>query len=173
MQGANPCPDFKNKKVNDMYKDAYIHGDYRYWLSRYWDDNKNVVGWIMLNPSTADHREDDPTIWRCINFSKSWGYGGILVVNLFAYRSSSPKNLLNCKDPIGNENDYYIKTSTKHCKIVIAAWGCSGDYKGRDKEVIKMFPDLMCLSKTKNGHPGHPLYLRKDLKPKFFNSIKL
>lgn len=160
-----------------MYKDACIYGDYRYWLSRYWDDNKDVVGWIMLNPSTADHRKDDPTIRRCIGYAKDWGYGGIMVVNLFAFRTSSPKDLLKAEYPIsgnsgdwkGKQNDYWLKTSTAHCKIIIAAWGGNGSYLNRGQQVIEMFPDLMYLKLNSDKQPAHPLYLKGDLKPKRLN----
>lgn len=147
---------------------AFISKDnlYRYWLSRYWDNNKNVVGWVMTNPSTGDHNVDDPTIRRCINFSKSWGYGGLIIVNLFAFRSKNPKDLrAPFVDPVGPDNNYYIKSATKHCGIMVAAWGLNGTYKNRDTEVVKFFPAMHYLKKSVNGVPLHPLYLPGVLKP--------
>lgn len=93
-----------------MIKSAIISecGKYRYSLSRIWDENKANVLFIMLNPSTADGDVDDPTIRRCIGFAKSWGYGGIYVGNLFAYRATDPKELLKVENPIGFENIHHL-----------------------------------------------------------------
>lgn len=74
-----------------MKKTANVNGDYRYRLGRYWDNKKRNVLFIGLNPSTADAYEDDATIRRLIGFSKDWGFGGLTIVNLFAYRSTDPK----------------------------------------------------------------------------------
>jgi hypothetical protein len=152
-------------------KGAYISegGLYRYWLSRHWDNDKNTVGWIMVNPSTADATKDDATVRRCINFAKSWGYGGIIIVNLFAYRSKNPQDVWTCPvDPIGPDNNYQLRGAMKHCKIVVAAWGINGTYKNRDKEVKKFFPVLHCLGTTVTGNPRHPLYMPADTKPIIF-----
>jgi hypothetical protein len=152
-------------------KGAFISNDglYRYWLSRSWDNSKNTVGWIMLNPSTASASKDDPTVRRCINFAKSWGYGGILIVNLFAYRSKNPQDLKTCPvDPVGPDNDYFIREVLLSCKIMVAAWGINGNYKGRGKKVAKRLPVLHCLGKTAAGHPRHPLYVAADTKPIIF-----
>jgi hypothetical protein len=138
---------------------------YRYWLFRCWNMDKPIIVWIMLNPSTADHKKDDPTITRCINFSKSWGYGGMIVVNLFAFRATNPKELKKCEDPVGPDNNYYIKNIIQMCDVSVAAWGNDGTYMNRDKEIKTMFPDLLCLKKTVSGNPYHPLYLKSDLKP--------
>src|SRR5262249_62207047 len=65
-------------------------GRYRYWLTRTWDAARPAVCWLMLNPSTADAARDDPTIRRCIGLARRWGHGGIVVVNLFAWRAPDP-----------------------------------------------------------------------------------
>lgn len=98
-----------------MIKDAILSEDrkYRYILSRTWDETKPTVLFIGLNPSTADENEDDPTIRRCIIFAKSWGYGGLIMANLFAFRTTNPQGLYSEKNPVGSENDYYIPI----CKI--------------------------------------------------------
>lgn len=154
-----------------MIRDAFISNDklYRYWLSRYWDNNKNILAWIMLNPSTADHKIDDPTIRRCINFADSWDFGGIIVINLFAFRSKDPKDLKKVPDPIGPDNNYFMKKIIKDCKMTVAAWGNGGQYLKRDEEVKKMFPDLLCLKKTISNQPCHPLYLSSSLTPGKFD----
>ena len=77
-----------------IYKNATFSScrAYRYSLSRIWDKKKKLVLLIGLNPSTADEKVDDPTIRRCVNYAKNWGYGGFLMVNLFAYRTTLPSS---------------------------------------------------------------------------------
>lgn len=85
-------------------------GTYRYWLCREWSPGLDSLVWLMLNPSTADATQDDPTIRRCMGFARRWGYGGITVVNLYAYRATNPRDLLTAADPVGPENDRYCPT---------------------------------------------------------------
>lgn len=94
-----------------MKKYATLSEDrkYRYTLTRIWDETKPKVMFIGLNPSTADETKDDPTIIRCINFAKSWGYGGLEMTNLFAFRATNPKVMKNEKEPIGKDNDTWLK----------------------------------------------------------------
>ena len=107
-----------------MYRCAEIDptGAYRYTLERTWDGGLPCIGWIMLNPSTADATQDDPTIRRCIRFSQSWGYGSLIVVNLFAHRATSPKDLFQAESPVGPNNDRYIRYTWALCGSLIAAW---------------------------------------------------
>lgn len=135
---------------------------------RIWDISKGVVAFIGLNPSTADESEDDPTIRRCINFAKSWGYGGIEMLNLFAFRATKPVDLFKSMAPIGPDNDFYLKAKTAEAAITIAAWGNGGNFKNREKDVLKLLDNLYCLSITKSGQPGHPLFLKGDLRPRGF-----
>jgi hypothetical protein len=156
-------------------KSAFISecGQYRYELRRIWDESKPKVMFLMLNPSTADANIDDPTIRRCVAFAKSWGYGGILVGNLFAYRATEPKILLTVNDPIGQENLTYLKAMYNESKIVICAWGNSkiveklgkkiGNYYKILREIIER---IYYLELSNDGTPKHPLYLKKDLQPK-------
>ena len=81
---------------------------YRYALWRIWDGNKSLAMIIGLNPSTADETLNDPTITRCINFARSWEYGGVLVANLFGFRATSPNELRVYHEPVGKENDYWV-----------------------------------------------------------------
>ena len=137
---------------------------YRYSLSRIWDKQKKFVLFIGLNPSTADEEVDDPTIRRCSGYAQKWGYGGFIMVNLFAYRTTLPSNLKKVKYPVGRDNDKYIVKLSKKADITVAAWGNNGNLYRRDKQVMSLVPNLMCLRVNKSGQPAHPLYLNKDLK---------
>ena len=150
-----------------MRKNATLSKDrkYRYTLTRIWDETKPKVMFIGLNPSTADETEDDPTITRCINFAKSWGYGGLEMTNLFAFRATNPEVMKNEKEPIGEDNDTWLKKLDAECDIIIGAWGNHGAFHGRGKEVMNMFDTLHYLALNKSGHPSHPLYLKATLQP--------
>jgi hypothetical protein len=142
---------------------------YRYELIRVWDSSKPMVLFIMLNPSTADANTDDPTIRRCINFANGWGYGGIIVCNLFAYRSSNPKELIKAIDPFGDKNMLFLQKNIGYVDKVVCAWG--------NKPIVKKLIDnefsilditkskLYYLELSKDGTPKHPLYLKSELKP--------
>ena len=148
---------------------------YRYALWREWTmlDGEERQGFghdlayvlfIGLNPSTADEVKDDPTIRRCKAFAKSWGYGRMCMTNLFAFRATNPNEMLVAVDPIGPDNDEWLKRSAKDACVLVAAWGEHGKHKGRDKEIVAMFPSLKCLGTNKSGSPKHPLYLPKTSK---------
>lgn len=140
-------------------------GRYRYDLGRRWDEGPRVL-WIMLNPSIADADIDDPTIRRCLGFTRAWGYGGLVVVNLFAMRATDPRELYTADDPVGPENDEYLRRHAAGAGLVVAAWGSHGWLHGRDADVRKILDELnvtaRCLGHTNAGAPRHPLYLRKD-----------
>jgi hypothetical protein len=138
---------------------------YRYALRRIWDKSLPFAMFIGLNPSTADATKDDATIRRCIGFAKKWGYGGIQVGNLFAYRSTNPSKLKSVSNPVGPDNDRWLKKLYASSGIAIAAWGNSGSLFSRANYVCSLIPDLYCLGLTKNKHPRHPLYLKKNVKP--------
>lgn len=143
---------------------------YRYVL---WREFGGLVGngyvmFIGLNPSTADEIEDDPTIRRCIAFAKAWGYGALCMTNLFAFRATQPADMKAATDPIGPGNDAYLVELAQKAGVVVAAWGTDGAYMGRDQEVRILVPRLHFLRKTKDGHPGHPLYLPGNLTPQPF-----
>jgi hypothetical protein len=162
---------------SDIDRDASFSNDgrYRWTLSRGWGDLlKPWVGWIMLNPSTADASIDDPTIRRCMGYAKRWGYAGIHVANLFAYRATEPAELLKAEDPIAppgqiEMHDALLLDMFSVCPVIIAAWGTHGAYMNRGKQVFEMFTakqiPLYCLRMSKDGHPCHPLYLPADLTP--------
>lgn len=136
--------------------------DYRYLLTREWDRSKPRAVWIMLNPSTASADEDDPTVRRTQTFSLAWGFGGVVVLNLFALRSTDPKALYAHPSPIGPENDAAMEAvvSESRTGIVVAAWGVHGAHLGRGDQVRDLVNALLSvLGLTKAGHPRHPLYV--------------
>lgn len=142
---------------------------YRYELGRKWDLLKPAAVWIMLNPSTADGKQDDATIRRVIGFSKGLGYGGAVVVNLFAYRARNPRHLYEpVVEPIGPENDQAIRLV---CDVsnrpIIAAWGGHRIAVERARYVLEeLLPgrEIKCLGVNGDGSPKHPLYLRSSSK---------
>ena len=138
---------------------------HRYSLWRIWDRDKPYAAFVGLNPSTADEQKNDPTVRRCINYARDWGYGGLIMLNIFAYRSTDPKNLYITSDPVGPDNDYSIRKVSSEAGITVAAWGNHGEFMNRGREVIRLLSDPHCLKLTKSGCPGHPLYLRRDLMP--------
>jgi hypothetical protein len=140
-------------------------GRYRYHLTRTWDDGDRAV-FVMLNPSTADAYEDDPTIRRCIGYARRWGLAGIEVVNLYAYRATNPAELWEVDDPVGPENDLWLRAVGSSGFPLVAAWGANAQPR-RVQRVLGLpgFDRLTCLRTTQAGHPGHPLYLPKELTP--------
>lgn len=160
--------------VDPIHRDAIISdcGRYRYRLERIWDESLPVLVWVMLNPSTADASIDDPTIRRCISFAKAWGYGGIVVVNLFALRATNPKalNIFAPDDPIGPLNNDHILEAVAGGDV-ICAWGASVPeyWRHRPAGVVQIMREhgarLHHLGLTKDRHPRHPLYLAGDTKP--------
>lgn len=147
--------------------------NWRYVLRRRWDAGP-VVAFILLNPSTADETENDPTIRRCIGFAKSWGFSGLVLGNLFALCSTDPGALYDAQDPIGHhpsgENDRWLDRIVKEAEgCVVMGWGMHGEYMGRGAAVIARLqadhPDiaLKAFVRTKGGQPGHPLYLPGEM----------
>ena len=145
-------------------------GVYRYRLWREWDAARPTALFVMLNPSTADARQDDPTVRRCIRYARDWGYGRLLVGNLFALRSTDPRKLYRADDPVGPDNDACLMDMHDNATLTVCAWGVHGNNAGRGSEVIGLLSaiphgPLHCLRTTSKGFPSHPLYLPKDAKP--------
>jgi hypothetical protein len=139
-------------------------GRYRYTLTREWGEGKTVC-FIGLNPSTADAEEDDPTIRRCIGFAKREGGGSLLMLNLFALRSTDPAALLTTPNPVGEPAEE-VGVRAAGADLIICAWGALPKVlRWRAAEIADGFcgdRQLLCLGKTMNGSPRHPLYLRAD-----------
>ena len=138
---------------------------YRYALWRMWNEHMPIAMIIGLNPSTAGHTRNDPTITRCISFARSWGYGGVCVTNLFGFRATAPTKLKAHHEPIGNENDAWIHEMAKGAAIKVAAWGNLGKFLNRSVEIFSSLDQLHCIKMNKSGEPAHPLYLKAELKP--------
>lgn len=134
---------------------------YRYALWRRWSDAPPVL-FVMLNPSTADASNDDPTIRRCISFARHWGHGSLLVGNLFALRSPYPQDLRAASAPVGPDNDRWLKQLARQSSAVVGAWGNHGSFMDRGQAVAALFPSMMCLGLTRLGQPRHPLYVAAD-----------
>jgi hypothetical protein len=145
-------------------------GAYRYALTRRWGAGRCCV-WVMCNPSTADAGQDDATIRRCVGYATRWGYGSILVLNLFAYRATDPRVMRRATDPVGPDNDRVIETALTGDGIgrVMFAWGAVAAPAGRAARVSKLVRSVwgapMCLDLTVAAHPAHPLRMRGDLIP--------
>lgn len=144
---------------------------YRYQLCRVWDPATYCCNFIMLNPSTADEVRNDPTVERCERRARAWNYGGLLVTNIFAFRSTDPKLMKAAADPVGPNNDHAIIETAKESGIVICAWGQHGKHNGRSADVVRLLMrsglghKLHVLRMSASGEPWHPLYLPYDLQP--------
>lgn len=138
---------------------------YRYVLQRTWDANLPTVLFVALNPSTADEIQDDPTVRRCIGFARSWGFGRLVLANLFALRSTDPAALAVAQDPIGPRNNTWLRRLSSDAELTIAAWGVHGALRRRDQRVLAILRDVHTLGRTKAGHPRHPLYLPGSVRP--------
>jgi len=167
-----PAPEIhRSAKISDCQS-------YRFELRRWWRAGPPVC-WIMLNPSTADHRKDDPTIKRIIGFTQRWGYGGLIVVNLYPYRSPSPRDCMEWAgaflgddqpfDPYVrdacHENTNYVTNAAAEADLIITAWGAGNQFPMWEDNVLESicedadidYSQFMCLGKTKGGDPKHPL----------------
>ena len=144
---------------------------YRYKLWRvFGGDDGRTCAFVMLNPSTADADYDDPTIRRCSYFSQRHECSTLMVVNLFAWRATNPKELEEessfGNDIVGPENDRYLQDEIRRSDLTIVGWGAYHSLRTRDLVVhriaLNLNKQLHCLGRTKAGHPRHPLYIRKD-----------
>lgn len=137
---------------------ADIRGDYRYSLTRVWDETLPAVTFVLLNPSTADATHLDRTLTRYVGFADRNGFGGMLVLNLYAFRTKDPKLMRAAADPVGPDNDRTLAGATG---TVVAGWGMNAD-AARVSQAVGLLPKLHALGVTKSGQPRHPLYVRGD-----------
>lgn len=151
-------------------------GTYRYTLYRAFDYGfigaphaDEMCNFIMLNPSTATATDDDPTVRRRIGYARRWGYGRLVVTNLFAYRAADPGEVRRTDDRVGPDNDLHIARLADGASLIVASWGNRGSYRRRDVRVRRLVAaagkTLHCLALTTRGQPGHPLYPGRDLAP--------
>ncbi|MEM1155117.1 MAG: DUF1643 domain-containing protein [Pseudomonadota bacterium] len=145
-------------------------GQYRYWLTRQWEEvgeHGRFVSFVGLNPSTADADVDDPTIRRCVGFAKQWGFAGLVMLNLYAFRATKPADMKAADDPAGPGSLGYIMNafSSKALTDVVLCWGNHAEKK-RGDIMIDLAHNyglrVWHLGLTKSGNPRHPLYLPKD-----------
>ena len=150
--------------MDDIVRTAVISpcGNYRYLLTRIWDERLPLLVFIMLNPSVADAEIDDPTIRRCMWFAKREGYGGIVVANLYAFRATSPRDLFKAKSPFGPDNEATLRDIATAYPKIVCAWGSHGAAMATasiNGLLRHGGAQLVCLGRTKDGHPRHPLYV--------------
>lgn len=142
---------------------------YRYLLWRTWEPGGKSVLFLMLNPSTADAIENDPTVERCQRRAMAMGFGRVLVANIFALRSTDPQALYDHPEPVGQENDEAILEAARQADLVVCAWGTHGAHQGRGLAVLRMLRDAdieaTCLGVNKDGSPKHPLYVAYRASP--------
>lgn len=149
---------------------------HRFTLWRRWEPDcppSRMCAFIGLNPSTADETLDDPTIRRCIRFSKDWGFGGYVMLNLFSFRATDPKVMKADSNPCLQANLKSISEVSDCAGRVVCAWGTHGSYEGLGETVrtwlsVGRFVNLWHLGLTKQGFPKHPLYLKADTQPQIW-----
>jgi hypothetical protein len=144
---------------------------YRWDLGRVWKperlDKKSIL-FICLNPSTADGNDDDATIRRLVGFSDLWGYGALVVCNLFAWRSTDPRGLYSSPGPVGRENYDYIVKHAAQAGLIVCAWGAHPWTGVHGRHVLWMLQGrgykTFCFGRTKEGFPKHPVRLPYNTK---------
>jgi hypothetical protein len=144
---------------------------YRYSLARLWGSGP-VLTFVLLNPSTADAHNDDPTIRRCMGFARREGYLGVIIANLFALRSTDPKALTVAADPVGPDNRTTLLGLCCH-RPVVAAWGANAEHHALAPQagwarIMLADADTRCFGTTSHGSPRHPLYLPADARLESF-----
>jgi hypothetical protein len=138
---------------------------YRYRLERRVGDSPRTCLFVMLNPSTADETQDDPTIRRCIAFAKREGCGRLVVCNLYALRATNPRELRSAPDPRGPDNGRHIAQAAVEADLAILAWGGNHLKDAEPHRIKALVSDAVptyVLRWTKGGDPGHPLYVPAD-----------
>lgn len=143
-------------------------GTYRYMLWRVWDETLPPLGVILLNPSTADATNDDPTVARCTNRARRLQRGGLIVGNLYGFRATDPRKMMGAVDRVGPFNDPHLRMIGRLCPTILLGWGAHAA-PGRAALVIGMLraldtgrPVLKHLGLTASGQPRHPLYVGYD-----------
>ena len=142
---------------------------WRYLLWRRWDPALPVANFLMLNPSTADEWKLDPSCTRARLYAERWGYGALIVTNVFGWRATDPEEMKAVRDPVGRGNDRAILRAARESAIVVCAWGNHGAHLGRSDAVRKLLGkagiEARVLRMNAGGEPAHPLYLPARLKP--------
>lgn len=162
-----------------MKRSAFISvcGRYRWSLTRVWDETEKMkqICWIMLNPSTADDVDDDPTINKCFHFSLKWGYGGMVVVNCFSLRATQPAVMMRSWSKL--TDDEKLEAALRNLdqvekairrRTIVAAWGNHGAFENAGDSMLRFLfhgkNKVHCLGLTKAIEPKHPLFVHGDTK---------
>src|SRR5690348_1625525 len=142
---------------------------WRYLLWRQWDKTLPVANFLMLNPSTADEVQLDPSCTRARVYAERWGYGSLIVTNLFGWRATDPQDMKAAREPVGRGNDRAILRAAREARIVVCAWGNHGAHLERSAKVLQQLKKagivLHALRVNGAGEPAHPLYLPGHLQP--------
>jgi len=145
-------------------------------LWRRWDPARPVANFLMLNPSTADEFQLDPSCTRARVYAARWGFGGLIVTNLFAWRATDPDEMKSAREPVGKGNDVAILEAAHEAKLVVCAWGNHGAHLGRSGRVAALLNDagfrLHVLKMNAGGEPAHPLYLSGSLRPQSWRALR-
>lgn len=141
---------------------------WRYLLWRQWDAAKPLANFLMLNPSTADEVKLDPSCTRARLYAERWGYGALIVTNLFGWRATDPEEMKAARDPVGRGNDRAILAAAAEAALVVCAWGNHGAHGERSARVRELLRgrELHMLRMNGSGEPAHPLYLPARLAPR-------
>jgi hypothetical protein len=149
---------------------------YRYLLTRSWGSNDRAINFLMCNPSVADAKILDRTVAKCLYWAILWGYDTLLITNVFAYRSTNPRNLALVEDPIGiPTNHTYISEAmewaTNSGGLVVCGWGNHGASQDLTMRSLaaKLSINLWCMALNHNQVPKHPLYISKAATPRTFD----
>ena len=145
---------------------------YRYRLSRWWGSpDDGAVMFLLMNPSTAEERVDDPTVAKCRRYAMQWGYAGLLVGNVFAFRATDQRRLASIVDPIGPDNAEHLLDMAREARLIVCAYGTPSHRALRHAGITtaRMLDGhgyrLHVLRLTGMGVPVHPLYLPGDITP--------
>lgn len=130
----------------------------------------------MLNPSTADEFRLDPSCTRARVYAERWGFGALIVTNLFAWRATDPDEMKSAREPVGRGNDAAILAAAREARLVVCAWGNHGAHLGRSGKVATLLNGagvrLHVLKMNAGGEPAHPLYLSGSLRPQSWRALR-
>jgi hypothetical protein len=163
--------DILGREGATYHKNGTAEPVHRYRLWRVWDHTVQICLFVMLNPSTATEHKLDPTVRKCVGYAQRWGYGGLVVCNLYAYRATKPRDMAAAEDPVGPLNDNYLTQEAARAGRIVCAWGANkGPVDGRAQHVTRLLRDaarseLYALRLCKGGEPEHPLYIPKAVVP--------
>ena len=148
-----------------IFNSARTH---RYTLYRHWGLGSDYCAFIGMNPSGADVLHDDRTVAKCCRLAKRWGYDSLYMLNAFALRSTKPEELYEAADPIGPDNDLYIREIASKAALVVVAWGKPARHLNRDQQVAALLQQacapnrVKCFALNNDGTAKHPLYVKED-----------